>query len=271
LGVDTLWSEVSATDIPVLVTGGFFRLAADRYYVPITVAVPGSAVTVPPGKDKATLDVLGVVRDEQGRPVGRMRQTMDLAAGAGAALESKQVLYQSGVTLPPGRFALKVVVRENVNGAVGSFETGVVVPELKQAPVKVSSVILSTQLQTQAARGRTDNPLVRDGMQIVPNVTHVVGRDQKLFFYFEVYEPAVAESMPDVRASLAFYRKDQGARDAGGRTGRTRCSGSEGGTLQTRGAGGRVQAGTLYLPGQRHRCGGGKVRVSEAGDAGEVI
>jgi len=203
---EQLWSEVSATDIPVLVTGGFFRLAADRYYVPITVAVPGSAVTSAAGKDKATLDVLGVVRDEQGRPVGRMRQTMDLAAGAGAALESKQVLYQSGVTLPPGRFALKVVVRENVNGAIGSFETGVVVPELKQAPVKVSSVILSTQLQTQAARGRTDNPLVRDGMQIVPNVTHVVGRDQKLFFYFEVYEPAVAESMPDVRASLAFYR-----------------------------------------------------------------
>ena len=203
---EQLWSEVSATDIPVLVTGGFFRLAADRYYVPITVAVPGSAVTVAAGKDKATLDVLGVVRDEQGRPVGRMRQTMDLAAGAGAALESKQVLYQSGVTLPPGRFALKVVVRENVNGAIGSFETGVIVPELKQAPVKVSSVILSTQLQTQAARGRTDNPLVRDGMQIVPNVTHVVGRDQKLFFYFEVYEPAVAESMPDVRASLAFYR-----------------------------------------------------------------
>jgi len=203
---EQLWSAVSATDVPVFVTGGFFRLAADRYYVPITVAIPGSAVTVPPGKDKATLDVLGMVRDEQGRPVGRIRQTMDLAAGAGAALESKQVLYQSGVTLPPGRFALKVVVRENVNGAIGSFETAVTVPELKQAPVKVSSVVLSTQLQPQAARGRTDNPLVRDGMQIVPNVTHVVGRNQKVFFYFEVYEPAVAEAMPDLRVSLAFYR-----------------------------------------------------------------
>ena len=200
-----LWSEVSATDVPVLVTGGFFRLAADRYYVPITVAIPGSAVTVPAGKDKATLDVLGVVRDEQGRPVGRIRQTMDLAAGAGAELGSKQVLYQSGVTLPPGRFALKVVVRENVNGAVGSFETAVTVPELKQAPVKVSSVVLSTQLQPQAARGRTDNPLVRDGVQIVPNVTHVVGRTQKLYFYFEVYEPALAEALPDLRASQAFY------------------------------------------------------------------
>ena len=203
---EQLFAEVSATELPVLVTGGFFRLAADRYYVPIAVAVPGSVITIPQGKDKATLDVLGMVRDEQGRPVGRIRQTMDLPGTAAATLEGKQVLYQSGVTLPPGRFALKVVVRENTNGAMGSFETAVVVPELKQAPVKVSSVVLSTQLQQQASRGRSDNPLVRDGAQLIPNVTHVVGRDQKLFFYFEVYEPAIAEALPDLRASLAFYR-----------------------------------------------------------------
>jgi VWFA-related protein len=203
---EQLFSEVSATDVPVLVTGGFFRLAADRYYVPISVAVPGSVITVPAGKDKATLDVMGMVRDEQGRPVGRIRQTMDLAAGTATTLEGKQVLYQSGVTLPPGRFALKVVVRENTNGAVGSFETAVTVPELKQASVKVSSVVLSTQLQ-QASRGRSDNPLIRDGAQLIPNVTHVVGRDQKLYFYFEVYEPAAAEgAAADLRASLAFYR-----------------------------------------------------------------
>jgi len=204
---EQLFSAVSSTDLPVLVTGGFFRMAADRYYVPISVAVPGLAVPIPAGKDRATLDVLGMVRDEQGRPVGRIRQTMDLAAGTGTTLEGKQVLYQSGVTLPPGRFAVKVVVRENTNGTIGSFEAPVVVPELKQAPVKVSSVILSTQLQEQPGRGRSDNPLIRDGLQLVPNVTHVVGRHQKLFFYFEVYEPATADgSAPDLRTSLAFYR-----------------------------------------------------------------
>ena len=202
---EQLFAAVSATDLPVLVTGGFFRMAADRYYVPISVAVPGSAVPVSAGKDKATLDVLGMVRDEQGRPVGRIRQTMDVAAGTGSSLESKHVLYQSGVSLPPGRFAVKVVVRENTNGAIGSFEASVIVPELKQAPVKVSSVILSTQLQTLTG-GRSDNPLARDGVQVIPNVTHVVGRDQKLYFYFEVYEPAAAPSGPDLRASLAFYR-----------------------------------------------------------------
>jgi VWFA-related protein len=202
---EQLFAAVSATDLPVLVTGGYFRLSADRYYVPISVAVPGSAV--PPAlQGKTTLDVLGAIRDEQGRPLGRIRQTMELEAGTSGTLDGRQVLYQSGVTLPPGRFAVKVVVRENTSGLIGSFETPIVVPELKQAPVKVSSVILSTQVQPLAGRGRSDNPLARDGLQLVPNVTHVVGRDQKLYFYFEVYEPAIEGAAADLRASLAFYR-----------------------------------------------------------------
>ena len=117
------------------------------------------------------------------------------------------MLYQSGVTLPPGRFSVKVVVRENTTGQMGSFEAPIVVPELKQAPLKVSSVVLSTQLQT-AAKSKTDNPLVRDGVQLLPNLTHVVGKDQKLFFYYEVYDPASGRrtSAPQLRTSLAFYR-----------------------------------------------------------------
>jgi hypothetical protein len=203
---EQLFAAVSATDLPVFVTGAYFRLAADKYYVPVSLAVPGASVPVPAQKDKVTLDVLGMVRDERGFPVGRFRETLQLPAGAAATLAGKQVLYQSGVTLPPGRFSVKVVVRENTSGTMGSFEAPIAVPELKQADLKVSSVVLSTQLQPAAAR-RSDNPLVRDGVQLLPNLTHVVGRDQKLFFYYEVYEPAAAEgAQPHLRTSLAFYR-----------------------------------------------------------------
>ena len=74
---------MSATDLPVLVNAGYYRMAADRYYVPLSLAVPGSAIPIPAekDKDKLALDVLGVVQDEQGRPVGRIRQTMKLPAG----------------------------------------------------------------------------------------------------------------------------------------------------------------------------------------------
>ena len=73
--------------------------------------------------------------------------------------------------------------------------------------MKVSSVVLSTQLQTVAMKGKTDNPLIRDGVQLLPNLTHVVGKDQKLFFYYEVYDPGQTNgSSPELRTSLAFYR-----------------------------------------------------------------
>ena len=203
---DQLFARVSATDLPVLVSASYFRLATNRYFVPIDVVVPGSAIPTPPekDKDKMVLDFMGLVNDERGMPVGRLRQTMELPAGSTGTVGSKHILYQSPVILPPGRFSVKVVVRENVSGLIGSFEAAIVVPELKQAPLKVSSVLLSTQLQP--AKDTKDNPLVRNGEQLIPNLTHLVGKDQRLLFYYEVYDPAAADSAPDVRSSLAFYR-----------------------------------------------------------------
>jgi VWFA-related protein len=203
---EQLAMQIPATDVPLFVTTGFFRLAADRYYVPVSLAVPGSAV--PPAAkntDKVTLDVAGFIRDERNFPVGRIRDTMTVPPASADSLATRQVLYETGVTLPPGRFSVKMVVRENTTGQMGTFETRLVVPELKQAPVKVSSVVLSTQLQNVGGR-KTVNPLARDGVALVPNLTHIVARNQKLYFYYEVYDPALDNGMPQVRTSLAFYR-----------------------------------------------------------------
>ena len=201
---EQLAAPVSATDLPVMVSAGWFRLAPDRYYVPLSVAVPGGALRESPQRD--TLDVLGIVRDEQGRPVGRLRETLDIAPDPSGDA-SRQLLYQAGLTLPPGRFVVKVVVRENANGTMGSFESGVFVPDLRQAPVKVSSVTLSTQIRPTTGRQRSDNPLIREGVELLPSLTHVVDRTQRMYFYYEVYEPqAAAGGSSLLKTSLAFYR-----------------------------------------------------------------
>jgi VWFA-related protein len=202
---EQLSMQIPATDVPLFLTAGWFRLAADRYYVPVSIAVPGSAVPPPKAQEKVTLDVAGFIRDERNAPVGRIRDTMTVPLASADGLGARQVLYQTGVTLPPGRFSLKVVVRENATGKMGTFESKITVPELKQAPVKVSSVVLSTQLQQVGTR-KSSSPLVRDGVELVPNLTHIVNRSQKLYFYYEVYDPAQDSGMPQVRTSLAFYR-----------------------------------------------------------------
>ena len=203
--VDELDAAVSSTDLPVLVSSGWFRLEEHRYYVPLALAVPGSSLVGQEGRT-VSVDVLGQVSDEQGRPVARVRETVPLQPESLATLATKQFLYQTGVTLPPGRFSVKVVVRENTGGTVGSFEAPLLVPELKHAPLKLSSVVVSTQLQPWT-KGRTVSPLVRDGVQLLPNLTHVVDRSQRMYVYYEVYDAATSEGVaPHVRTSLAFYR-----------------------------------------------------------------
>jgi hypothetical protein len=91
---------------------------------------------------------------------------------------------------------------------MGSFEAAISVPDLKAAPVKVSSVILSSQKQPAKQK---DNPLVRDGSAIVPNVTHVFSSGQHLYFYYEVYDPmkpgeATDKSAARVLTNVSFYK-----------------------------------------------------------------
>jgi hypothetical protein len=71
---------------------------------------------------------------------------------------------------------------------MGSFETDLDVPDLKLQPLKMSSVVLASQLQP-ARKGSTLSPLIRDGSEIIPNITHVFSTAQHLRLYYEVYDP----------------------------------------------------------------------------------
>jgi hypothetical protein len=51
------------------------------------------------------------------------------------------------------------------------------------------------------------NPLVRGGQEIVQSLSHVVTAGQQMYFYYEVYDPALDPSgAPRLSTSLAFYR-----------------------------------------------------------------
>jgi hypothetical protein len=189
--MEQLASDLSVTDLPVYASSAYFRLKGNHYYVPVWLVVPGSRVpfTKAGDKSKATIDVLGVLVDSRQFPVARMRDTVNLALGSTEKAERKAVQYATSFELPPGTYKLKVVIRENQGGTMGSFETALVVPDLDKNPVKISSVVLGSSL---AAISKKDdkNPLLRNGQQLVANVARVIPSDQHLYFYYEMYDPA---------------------------------------------------------------------------------
>ncbi len=189
---EELASEMPSTDLPVYLATGYFRVADNRYYVPLSLIVPGSEILFSrkSDTDKATLDILGLVTAEEKKfPVGEIRDTVKLAVNASNEVQRKNVQYDTGLTLLPGKYHLKVVVRENEAGRIGSFETDFTVPDLKSSPLKMSSILMASQLQP-APKKDTGNPLVQNGQLIVPSVTRVFSTKQHLYLYYEIYDPA---------------------------------------------------------------------------------
>ena len=187
---EELASDLPSTDLPIYLATGYFRVAESRYYVPISLIVPGSEIPFTSSKDqdKATLDVLGLVTDEKKIPAGGIRDTVKLAVNTSNEVRRKNVQYDNSVVLPPGTYHLKIVVRENQSGRMGSFETDFTIPDLKSTPLKMSSVLLASQMQP-AGKHDSNNPLVSNGSAIVPSVTRVFSSGQHLYFYYEVYDP----------------------------------------------------------------------------------
>jgi VWFA-related protein len=217
---EELASELPATDLPLYLGVAYFRLEGNKFFVPISLVVPGSQIPFvrSSDRDQATLDVIGMVFDNAHHPLNRIRDTVKLAVSTSAEVQKKNVQYDTGMSLLSGKYHLKFVVRENQTGRMGSFETDIEVPELKALPLKMSSVVLASQIQPVKVKTSADlNPLVHDGSEIIPNITHVFSATQHLLLYYEVYDPArpaVADSArgeankPGIRllSNVAFFQ-----------------------------------------------------------------
>src|ERR1700723_915874 len=101
-----LASELPTTDLQLYLGAAYFRLESNKFYVPISLVVPGSQIpfTRNSDRDKATLDVIGIVTDSKRHPVTRIRDTVKLAVNASAEGQKKNVQYDTGLSLPPGKF-----------------------------------------------------------------------------------------------------------------------------------------------------------------------
>jgi VWFA-related protein len=208
------------TDLSIALEVNYFRLARDRYFVPLSVKIPGTDIELAKkgGAETARLDFIGQVRDAKGMLQATVRDeiTVRLKGDALGQLSTRNLEYSTGFTLPPGKYTLKFLARENETGKMGTFETEFVVPDLTtgQQYLPISSVVLSNQrekLDAALATAERDkkliaaNPLVQDGTRLVPSVTKVFRTGQEMYVYLEAYQPG-AEKTQTMVAQVSFFR-----------------------------------------------------------------
>jgi len=209
--MDQLRSDLPATDVAVYLQALYFRMGDNKFFVPVSLIIPGSQIhSLKNGdKDKANIDVIGQVKNAEGIVVGNVRDTVKLAVDAAQQVQQKKIQYSTGFTLAPGKYHLKFVVRENQIGAMGSFETDIQVPDLRKIPLKLSSIVLSSQRVPNTSK-KASSPLIRDGVEWIPNVPHVFRQNQHLYFLYEVYDPAKEKSEAEPASSPGLTRREGG-------------------------------------------------------------
>jgi VWFA-related protein len=196
------------TDLPLAMQVDYFRVGPTSYFVPVSVKVPASVVAMAAkgGGNLTQLDFVGQIQDETKAVVGNVSDFIKIKLDSenSAQIARRSFQYDTGFTLEPGRYRMKFLVRENVSGKMGTFETRFIVPDLSAdtSGLKLSTVIWSGQREPiKAAVGAAEkltkkdvvaNPLIIHGdggdEKLLPNITHVFRRSQNLYVTFDVYD-----------------------------------------------------------------------------------
>jgi VWFA-related protein len=220
---DALRLDDPITEITIAMEVNFFRLNSAEYFVPVAVKIPGSelALAKKGGASRTLIDFIGEIKDDYGNTIQNVRDKLDIPIDqtVAAQLAARPIQYETGFTLLPGNYVIKVLARDSETGRIGTYLMNFTVPNLNREAVKlpISSVVLATQRVPisdaifnvkQKIAADSANPLVSDNGKLVPSVTRVFSRSRDMLVYLQAYERDATAIQP-LLAFATFYQDDK--------------------------------------------------------------
>jgi VWFA-related protein len=178
-----------------------FHLSVDYVEIPpegphasvhAQVGVEGLHWQTAGGRQQATVDLVGGVYDAGGNPVGApfgKHAELDMTLADRKRAAETGIQYQERIALPPGRYQVKLLVREPALGAVGGGDQWLDIPDLGTKAFATSSVFLSSQTANAPAAG----PGAGEGALRDAQAERRFKRNEGLYFQVYVYNPTVDE------------------------------------------------------------------------------
>jgi VWFA-related protein len=217
---DAMMLENPITDITIAMEVNYFQLNRAEYFVPVAVKIPGSELALARrrGAARTVIDVIAEVKTETGITIQNVRDRLDirLTDATASQLATRPIQYETGFTLLPDRYVIKLLARDAETGRIGTYQTSFTVPNLNRedARVPISSVVLASQRVPlgeslfsvqQRVAADASNPLVSGGQKLIPSVTRVFSRSRDLYVFAQAYQRAATTTQPMV-AFVSFFR-----------------------------------------------------------------
>jgi len=201
-------SRLSAQLLPFDVRTDFIRVTEDSVLTPITIQVANRDLQFENkgGVMHAIIDIYGQVTT----PSGRMATTfedavvLDVPENDFQRYVDRKSVYQKVVPLRPGLYKLSVVVKDDLNGHMGSLELGIRVPRINEEQLANSSLILADLIQPLPTSQVGTGPFVIGGTKVRPSVNQQFTRDQNLGIYMQVYNLGIDPETRKPQADIQY-------------------------------------------------------------------
>jgi VWFA-related protein len=188
---EALNSPLQTGGLPIVVNATAFRGEAPNAAVALvtqTAPVQGLAFTQKDGKYTNKIEVSAIAVDPQGKVRGGMRDTVELSLRPETYARVQQAGFriQSRLEVPPGRYQLRVAVREG-GGKIGSVYYDLVVPDFAKEPLSMSGLVLSSALAGSVPTAGTI-PEIKDILPGPPTAARAFSTRDQLAVLAEVYD-----------------------------------------------------------------------------------
>src|SRR5208337_1685566 len=220
--------DVPFVDLPFVVETAYFRRPDKKFTVVLAAKIPGSQVAFlkKSGKHDTEFDFAWKLTDDKNHVAGGLRDTLPVHMTNDTYEEviGSNLFYEGEITLPAGKYDLKAVVRENESGKIGTFETPIVVPDVSDTGLGLSSIVLSNEVKTSQELDRArvnrdkNSPLQVGNRSVLPSVTRVFRTNQMLTVYLESYagkNVAAAGPAAPPSVALVFFCRGRKFAEAG--------------------------------------------------------
>jgi VWFA-related protein len=138
-----------------------------------------------------TLDIVGLLFDQMGRSRKGFSETinLDLSQADYQKALAEGLIYSASTDLPPDYYQVRIVVREDGTGSLGSFSKYLEIPDLTKGKLAMSSVFFFAT----DAKGTKPMPLLAQRQ---------LHRNQDLRYVAMIYNPRLKDGKPELRSQL---------------------------------------------------------------------
>ena len=195
MGIPTTLS-VSFVDVP---NSGPVLTAATQ--VPTDVLGYG-----PDDKEAAALDLAGVVLNDQGKPAGSFKTRLNVAhLSAASGAKNPSVGYSHKVPLKPGLYQVRVAVRDDKTGRIGSAAQWIEIPDLSSKKLALATLLLGGQfvapVSAEANKGQ--------GEPVQFSIDRRFSRESHMDFLTIIYNARAGAAGPKLDSQIEILHNGQ--------------------------------------------------------------